>query len=404
VHARLTYRPRQHPLGTWLERQGKLARGAYADRPPARSVLEAAGIDRVGEVEQGQGAAMKRPVRVLVVGIGAMGAMCTRFLIGKGAEVVAAVSRVSHVGQELGAACGLDKAVGVVVEADLKAALETTRPDIAVVCTASYVTDVAELVADCLRKGVSVITTAEECLYSWRTRPVLTAELDALARENNATMTGSGYTDYFWGGEVFQLAGCCHDIRLIEGLGQFNVDDYGSQVARNNHVGDSTEVFEDAFAGRSSPGFFQTVGDLLCAHLGLTVADVRESVHPATAECDLECAALEMTVRRGDVTGKVTVVDVETAEGAALHLELQERLYLPGEADLNRWVIHGTPDVTVENPRPATDVLTCATVVNRIPDVLNAPPGYVTVDSLPPLRFRPRPLDLDANGTGRSCS
>lgn len=335
---------------------------------------------------------MERPVRALVVGVGAMGAMCTRFMHDRGVEIAGAVSRESHVGEDLGVVCGLARPLGVTVGSDLEAALSALRPDIAVACVATFVADMFDIIAPCLRYGVNVITTAEELLFSWRTQPSLTAELDRLARDHGATLVGSGYTDYFWGGEVFQLAGCCHDIRLIEGVGQFNIDDYGPQVARNNHVGESVEEFSKAFAGGGPPAFFQTVGDLLCAHLGLTVAEVRETIRPATEEVDVECAALATTVSAGDVTGKVTVVDVDTSEGTKLHLELRERLYRPGETDLNRWVIHGTPDAVLENPRPATDVLTCATVVNRIPDVLGAPPGYVTVDRLPPLRFRHRPL------------
>lgn len=327
-----------------------------------------------------------------------MGTLCTRFMLDKGVEVVGAVSRESHVGEDLGSACGLDWELGVTVGADLSVALERTHPDIAVVCVATFVSDMVDLVATCLRRGVSVITTGEEFLYSWRTQPALTAELDALARDHGGTLLGSGYSDYFWGGEVFQLAGCCHDIRLIEGVCQFNIDDYGPQVARNSHVGESVEEFAKAFAAGGAPAYFQTVGDLLCAHLGLTVTRVEESIRPATEDRDVECVVLETTVGSGDVTGKITVVDMDTVEGAALHLELRERLYLPGEADVNRWAIHGTPDAVVENPQPATDVLTCATIVNRIPDVLNAPPGYITADLLPPLRYRHRPLHDEVVG------
>ncbi len=342
---------------------------------------------------------MERPVRALIVGLGAMGTMCARFMLDKGVELVGAVSRVTHVGDDLGEACGLGRSLGVTVGDDLEGALAAARPDIAVACVATYVRDMFDVVSPCLRHGVDVITTAEELLFSWRTEPALTDALDRLARDHGATLVGSGYTDYFWGGEVFQLAGCCHDIRLIEGVGQFNIDDYGPQVARNNHVGDTVGEFSEAFSGGDRPAFFQTVGDLLCAHLGLTVTGVKESVLPATEDVDVECVALGTTVRRGDVTGKITVVDVDTRQGTALHLELRERLYLPGETDLNRWVIHGTPDAVLENPRPATDVLTCATVVNRIPDVLGAPSGYVTVDRLPPLRFRRGPLVVDGEGS-----
>jgi 2,4-diaminopentanoate dehydrogenase len=336
---------------------------------------------------------VERPVKAVVVGVGAMGAMCTRFMLEKGVDVVGAVSRESHVGEDLGNVCGLERPLGVTVTADLPSTLVATAPDLAVVCVATFLADTYDLIAACVRQGVSVVTTAEELLYSWRTQPSLTAALDAFARASGATVLGSGYTDHFWGGEVFELAGCCQEVQLIEGVGQFNIDDYGPQVARNNHVGESVAQFDEAFSGEARPpAFFQAVADLLCAHLGLTVAEVRETIKPATAEVDVPCTVLDLTVKAGDVTGKVTVVDVTTREGAKLHLELQERLYLPGETDLNRWVIHGTPDVILENPQPATDVLTCAILVNRIPDVLNAPPGYITPDLLPTLRYRPRPL------------
>ena len=199
--------------------------------------------------------------------------------------------------------------------------------------------------------------------------------------------------DYFWGGEAPELAGCCQHVECLEGVGQFNIDDYGPQVARNNHVGDSLAEFAAAFSEASGPpAYFQTVADLICADLGLTIREVRENVRPATEAVTVTCTALGLDVKPGDVTGKVTEVEVTTEEGTELHLELRERLYLEGETDLNRWVLHGLPDVVLENPSPATDVLTCATIVNRVPDVLSAPAGYVTADRLPRLRYASRPL------------
>jgi hypothetical protein len=337
---------------------------------------------------------MTRPVRVLVVGVGAMGRLCTRFLLEKGAVVTGAVSRQSHVGEDLGPVCGLGRDLGVIIGDDLEAAIAGSQADVAVVCVATFVGDMVDIVAPLLRAGIDVVTTSEELFYSWRTQPVLTADLDAAGRRSGATLVGSGYNDYFWGGEVFQLAGACQDVRLIQGLAQFNIDDYGPQVALNSHVGETVEEFGRAFAGEQPPSFLQPVADLLCAHLGLTATVVEETIRPAVEDTELPCVALGTTIPAGRVTGKITTVAVETGQGAALHLELRERLYLPGETDLNRWTVRGEPEVTVENPAPATDVLTCSTIVNRIPDVLAAPPGYVTVDRLPPLRFR-RELTVD---------
>ena len=48
----------------------------------------------------------------------------------------------------------------------------------------------------------------------------------------------------------------------------------------------------------------------------------------------------------------------------------------------------GEPNTTITVARPSTVELTCATIVNRIPDVINAEPGYVTTDKLGDLQFK----------------
>jgi 2,4-diaminopentanoate dehydrogenase len=330
----------------------------------------------------------QQKIRAVVYGVGAMGTLCGRFMAEKGVELVGAITRSTHLGEDLGAVCGIGP-LGVVIQDDADAVLASSRPDVALVCVATGMADVVEHLERCVRHKVNVITSAEEALFPWRTQMELTVRLDALAKEHEVSVLGSGYTDCYWGGEVMQLAGSCHRIERIEGLGRFNVDDYGIAVARNNRVGESVAGFEAAFRDDGTPAFFQTAADLLCADLGLSITSVRQSIEPTTEDVDLSCTVLGITVRAGDVTGKVTVVDVATLEGVELHIELQERLYREGEADLNRWVIHGEPDdVVLENPSPVTDVLTCATMVNRIPDVLAAAPGYLTVDTLPKLRYR----------------
>ena len=43
--------------------------------------------------------------------------------------------------------------------------------------------------------------------------------------------------------------------------------------------------------------------------------------------------------------------------------------------------------------RPSTVELTCATIVNRIPDVINGEAGYVSTDKLAELKYRTKPLN-----------
>lgn len=62
-------------------------------------------------------------------------------------------------------------------------------------------------------------------------------------------------------------------------------------------------------------------------------------------------------------------------------------VYGPEDKDFNNWRIFGVPDCNVVNAEPATPEHTCATVVNRLIDLYQAPAGYVTTDKLAPPRF-----------------
>ncbi len=68
--------------------------------------------------------------------------------------------------------------------------------------------------------------------------------------------------------------------------------------------------------------------------------------------------------------------------------------HAPGEIDQNVWTIYGEPDTEVIINRPATVELTCATIVNRIPDLIAAAPGFITSEKMPPNKFRVRDLNF----------
>ena len=60
---------------------------------------------------------------------------------------------------------------------------------------------------------------------------------------------------------------------------------------------------------------------------------------------------------------------------------------------LNEWTIEGEPTTTIVVNRPNTVELTCATIVNRLPDVINSEPEFITTEKIDELRYRVKPLN-----------
>ncbi len=96
--------------------------------------------------------------------------------------------------------------------------------------------------------------------------------------------------------------------------------------------------------------------------------------------------------------GFTDVDTVSTEQGITLTFEMTGRLYLEGEADINDWTFTGEPELHLSNPAVPTAMTTVTQLVNRIPDVINAPPGFVTdgeapapaLSDLPARRLRDR--------------
>jgi 4-hydroxy-tetrahydrodipicolinate reductase len=102
----------------------------------------------------------------------------------------------------------------------------------------------------------------------------------------------------------------------------------------------------------------------------------------------LPVAALGITVPVGDVLGFTDIDEIKTSEGPSFVFEMTGCVYRPEQADMNHWKISGEPDVELSNGAVPTAMTTCTQIVNRIPDVINAQPGFVTVEKLPQLRYR----------------
>lgn len=337
-----------------------------------------------------------RRIKAVVYGVGSMGSVATRMMLEKGVDIVGALARSPEkVGRDLGEVAGLGFQTGVTVEDDPDRVLSSRKVDIAVIAVASYMSDMYEHLRRCAEHGVNAVTIAEEALYPWNSSPMATAELDRLARRHGVTLTGTGHQDVYWVNLVSMLLATAHRIETVTGRASWNVDDFGPEVAKDQRVDTSVEDFDRWLAEADRPPSFgrNTLGALV-EDLGLSVAAQGSTTRPEVAKQPVPSKSLGITVETGRVIGFTDVDTVRSHQGITLTFEMTGRLYLEGEADINDWTVTGEPELHLLNPAVPTGVTTCTQLVNRIPDVINAPPGFITIEKLPPLRYRTFPLGM----------
>ena len=146
-------------------------------------------------------------------------------------------------------------------------------------------------------------------------------------------------------------------------------------------------------SGEYLPSYMWNVNGWLCSKLGLTPISQTQKCVPQTHKEDIESSTLGMTVKAGDATGMSAVVTTKTKEGITIESECIGKVYSKEDYDKNEWTIEGEPNTTIVVARPATVELTCATIVNRIPDVINGKPGYVSTDKLDELKYLIKPMN-----------
>lgn len=332
-------------------------------------------------------------IKAIVYGVGTMGKIMTKLMVEKGVIIVGAIGHVANVGSDLGEVAGLDYPLNVKISGDAEAVLSKQNADIAVVALFTEMDKMYPHLAMCLKHGLNVITTSEEAFYPWPTAPELTAKLDKLAKRHRVTITGSGFDDGLLVNIVSMLSGASHHIESLTLREQFNADDYGPVLAEYLHVGESREEFEHWFQTHpDEAGFTRPVLECQIADLGLNVKSVRQSFVPILAGSDLKARKLGRLVKQGLVSGMLEEMEIETEQGVRFRAEMIGKVYSPDEVDLSEGYIEGTPNLHLAIDQLNIGITTCTQMVNRIPDVVNAEPGFITVEKLPKLKYRAYPL------------
>ena len=347
-----------------------------------------------------------KKIKFVQYGCGKMAKFTIRYALEKGYECVGAFDvDEKKFGVDAGEFAGVGK-IGVKIEpvdANIVARLKQMKADVAIVTTMSLIADCEQALMACAEAGVNAITTCEEAFFPQNSNPTVFKKLDAMAKKTHCTITGAGYQDVFWGNLITVLAGATHTITKIQGSSSYNVEDYGIALAKAHGAGLTPEQFEREVAsadnispterqklidsGKFLPSYMWNVNGWLASKFNLHITSQTQKCVPLFNKTALNSSTLNMQIPAGYATGMSAVVTSQTKEGVIIETQCIGKVYAPDECDKNEWTIYGEPNTTVTISRPQTVELTCATIVNRIPDLIEAPDGYVTTENFEITKF-----------------
>jgi 4-hydroxy-tetrahydrodipicolinate reductase len=139
----------------------------------------------------------------------------------------------------------------------------------------------------------------------------------------------------------------------------------GREVGRLNHV-------------------LQIPSVIVLQEYGFTVTKISMRQEPVVFDVPVPCPQLETEYAAGICVGTRILIDVETKQGVGAHSQFEYRVFKPGEIEEGTWKINGVPGMQIKVIREDTGVASGTSLINRVPDVINARPGIVTIMEMGP--------------------
>lgn len=274
----------------------------------------------------------------------------------------------------------------VVVTENIDGVLKTGA-DVLFIATDSYTRKSFEKIKKGLTHKINIISTAEEMAYPYANEPELSKEIDALAKENDVTVLGTGVNPGFvMDFLAIAMTGAMKDIESIEIRRVNSLSPFGPTVMEEQGVGISMEEFEKKMANNDLAGHvgFKESVFMIADALGIEIQDFEQQMKPIVTSVDRKSRYGE--AKKGHVAG----IDM-TAQGYVNNKKFIDMKHpqqiepeMEGTQTGDYITIHGTPEVNLSiTPEIDGGVGTIATCVNMMPHVINSEPGLKTMINLP---------------------
>ena len=165
------------------------------------------------------------------------------------------------------------------------------------------------------------------------------------------------------------------------------LEEFDEKVAAADKISDEErqKVIE---SGAYTPSYMWNVVPWLADKFGFTITSMTQKCVPIVAKEDIHSNTLNMDIKEGNATGMSAIVTAQTKEGVEIEAECIGKVYTKDDVDTNDWTIYGEPETRVVITEPKTVELTCASIINRIPDLIGAESGFVPTSKMGELKYR----------------
>lgn len=321
-----------------------------------------------------------RPIRAIVYGLGMMGRLSAKFLRERDVEVVAGYVRTT---------------AGKDFSAPELAGTEICLPDVpfekfgADVALITHQTTLKELYEPAMRAakaGLDVVTIAEDAFDPFYVDEDLhlAHELDAAFRSHGRTLVSVGVQDTFWFAQPLAFSAAMNRIDRITGRNIADWSAFGERAVGNHPVNLTAEEFTQKVTGEphGGRGIFTTGLRPLLRALRLEIEDVSTSLEPIMAESEMTFPRFNLTIAKGKTRGFMERTRIKLKGGMIADGEFIMTFLPEGQKSFNEWVFEGSPTMNMRTDNFAGDVVTAASLVNRVRDAMDARPGFLGCDQL----------------------
>ena len=228
-------------------------------------------------------------IKVAIWGFGAMGSGMAAMLLEKqGVEIIGVCDKSpSRVGKSMYEVLGIPQngRKEIIIKDEIDDVLNGKKCDVCLCATDSFTKAAFPRLAHVLKKGINVVSTAEEMSYPKAQNPELAAELDRIAKENGVSILGTGINPgLMMDLLVVTLTGAMQRVDHVTARRVNSLSPFGHAVMEEQGVGLTKEDFISSLKEMNLLEIKELV-DAMKEEFGVDPSAVAMAAAPATADC-----------------------------------------------------------------------------------------------------------------------